>query len=310
MGRRLGPALASFLFAFALAGCGDEKSSEGLTGSSSETGVSSAPLPTQIVALTKQGDVVVIDRETKESRVIASFPPREDPQVEAGSFRAVDVTALPDGRFLLATCCEPAAGHMYALSEDGQRLKDQDIFAEDAGHDADTRVASGELVGLVIRPLSDLNSAAYTLAPPPNVSGVSPDSISWSAADDRIFFTMGDTIGVVDISADSLADATYVDPPDGSYWAGVANTTEGTVAIEQGGDSLHPSGPSRLLRLDMDTGASAELVSIDGRITDLAVDPTGSYLLWVEGGDLHWLAADVEATLPGDFVAAGWMSAA
>jgi hypothetical protein len=312
MGRRLGPALASFLFALALAGCGDEKSTEGLTGPRppSETGASPAPLPAQIVALTKQGDVVVIDRETRESRVIASFPPREDPQVEAGSFRAVDVTALPDGRFLVATCCEPAAGHMYALDEDGHRLKDQDIFAEDAGHDGDSRVASGELVGLVIRPLSDLNSAAYTLAPPPDVSGFSPDSISWSAADENIVFTLGDTIGVVDVSADSLADATYVDPPAGSYWAGVANTTEGTVAIEQGGDSLHPSGPSRLVRLDMDTGASTKLVSTDGRITDLAADPTGSHLLWVEGGDLHWLAADVEATLPGDFVAAGWMSAA
>jgi len=117
---------------------------------------------------------------------------------------------------------------------------------------------------------------------------------------------LGDTIGVVDVAADSLADATYVDPP----LAGVANTTEGTVAIEQGGDPLHPSGPSRLVRLEMDTGASTKLVSTDGRITDLATDPTGSYLLWVEGGDLHWLAADVEATLPGDFVAAGWMNAA
>ena len=94
---------------------------------------------------------------------------------------------------------------------------------------------------------------------------------------------MGDTIGVVDVAADSLADATYVDPP----LAGVANTTEGTVAIEQGGDPLHPWGPSRLVRLDMDTGASTKLVSTDGRITDLATDPTGSYLLWVEGGDLH-----------------------
>jgi hypothetical protein len=64
------------------------------------------------------------------------------------------------------------------------------------------------------------------------------------------------------------------------------------------------------VRLDIDTGASTKLVSTDGRITDLAADPTGSYLLWVEGGDLHWLAADVEATLPGDFVAAGWMSPA
>jgi hypothetical protein len=311
MRKRLGPALASLLFALATVGCGDTQSSQRSTGSSSHAGeTASATLPTRIVALTKQGDVVVVHRETKESRVIASFPPREDPQVEAGSFRAVDVTALPDGRFLVATCCEPAAGHLYALGEDGHRLEDQDIFAEDVGHDADTRLASGELVGLVIRPLSDLNSAAYTLAPPADVSGFSPDNISWSPAEDRVVFTLGDTIGVVDVSADSLADATYLDPPDGSYWAGVVSTTDGTVAIEQGGDSLHPSGPSRLVRVDVGTGESSEFLPTEGRITDLAVDPSGTYLLWVESGDLRWLGDSEEGVLPGDFVAAGWMSTA
>ena len=128
--------------------------------------------------------------------MVASFPPREDPQVEAGSFRAVDVTALPGGRLLVATCCEPAAGHMYALSEDGHRLKDQDLFAEDAGHDAGARVASGELVGLVIRPLSDLNSAAHTLALPPDLTGFSPDNISWAPDEDRIAFTIGGQLAV------------------------------------------------------------------------------------------------------------------
>jgi hypothetical protein len=263
-----------------------------------------------MVALTKRGDVVVLDRETQESRVIASFPPRVDPQVEAGSFRAVDVTALPDGRFLVATCCEPAAGHMYALSEDGHRLKDQDLFAEDAGHDARMRVASGELVGLVLRPLEDLNSAAYTHALPSDVSGWSPDSISWSTAGDRIAFTLGGEIGVVDVAADSLGDATFLAPPDGSYWAGVASTTDGMVAVEQGGDPLHPSGRSRLLRVDIETGEASELVPIEGRITDLAVDSTGSHLLWVEGGDLRWLGDGRGGTLPGDFVAAAWLNAA
>ena len=242
--------------------------------------------------------------------MIASFPPRVDPQVEAGSFRAVDVIALPDGRFLVATCCEPASGHMYALSENGHRLKDQDLFAEDAGHDAGMRVATGELVGLVLRPLDDLNSAAYTLALPADVSGWSPDSISWSTADDSIAFTLGGEIGVVDVSADSLGDAMYVDPPDGSYWAGVARTKDGMVAVEQGGDPLHPAGQSRLLRVDIETGESSELVPTDGRVTDLAVDSTGSYLLWVEGGDLRWLGDGKEGTLSGDFIAAAWLNAA
>jgi hypothetical protein len=172
---RPGPAVAGLLAALVLAGCGGTQSSESPVGSSSEAATTpSAPVPAQIVAPTNDGDVFVIDRETEESRVIASFPPRDDPQVEAGSFRAVDVVALPDGRFLLATCCEPAAGHMYALSEDGHRLKDQDLFAEDAGHDADKRVASGELVGLVIRALPDLASATATLGLPPGLSGFAP----------------------------------------------------------------------------------------------------------------------------------------
>jgi hypothetical protein len=306
--RRLAPALAGVLTALAVAGCGETESGGSPTGSSSEAVSTSAP--TGIVALTKQGDVVVLDLETEESRVIASFPPRVDSQVEAGSFRAVDVTALPDGRFLVATCCEPAAGHMYTLSEDGHRLKDQDLFAEDAGHDDGMRVASGELVGLVIRPLDDLNSAAYTLAPPSDVSGWSPDSISWATAGDRIAFTLGGAIGVVEVSADSLGDATFLDAPDGSYWAGVASTSDGMVAVEQGGDPLHPSGQSRLLHVDLETGASSELVPTEGRITDLAVDSTGRYLLWVEGGDLRWSGDGERGTFPADFVAAAWLGAA
>ena len=309
MGKRLAQALAGALSALAFAGCGDTQSSAP-TASSSETNTVSAPAPTQIVALTKEGDVVLIDRDTNESRVLASFPPRDDPQVEAGSFRAVDVMALPDGRLLLATCCEPAAGHMYVLSEDGHRLKDEDLFAEDAGHDAGTRVASGELVGVVIRPLSDLNSAAYTLALPPDLTGYSPDNITWAPGGDRIAFTLGGRLAVVDVSANSLADATYLDPPDGSHWSGAAYTADGTVAVEQGGDPLHPSGPSRVLRVDMATGESSELVPTQGRVTDLAVDSTGTCLLWVEGGNLRWLVDDEDATLPGDFIAAGWMSTA
>jgi len=304
------PAVAGLLAALVLAGCGGTQSSESPAGSSSEAAnTPSAPVPAQIVALTNDGDVVVIDRETRDSRVIASFPPRDDPQVEAGSFRAVDVVALPDGRFLLATCCEPAAGHMYALSKDGHRLKDQDLFAEDAGHDADKRVASGELVGLVIRALPDLASATATLSLPPDLNGFAPEDISWSPEANRILFTIGGKLAVVDASAGSLVDATYVEAPSGAHWSGAAYTQDGAVAVEQGGELLHPSGSSRLMRVDLETGDSAQLVSTKGRITDLAVDPSGSYLLWVEGGRLRWLAGAESGTLDGTFVAAGWLTA-
>jgi hypothetical protein len=267
-----------------------------------------AAVPGRIVALNEEGDVVVIDRETKQRKVVAAFPPRDDPQASAGSFRAVDVTALPDGRLLLATCCEPAAGHLYALTEQGKRLKHQDLFAEDAGRDAGgSRVASGELVGLVIRPLSNLTSALSTIALSPDLIGFAPEDISWSPEADRILFTVGGKLAVVEASAASLAEATYLDPSRGFHWSGAAYTSDGAVAVEQGGDLLHPSGPSRLLRVDPKTGKSSELVPTEGRITDLAVDPSGSFLLWVEGGRLRWLADGESSRLPGSFIAAAWL---
>jgi len=60
----------------------------------------------------------------------------------------------------------------------------------------------------------------------------------------------------------------------------------------------------------MESGTSSEVVSTKGRVTDLAVDSTGAHLLWVEGGNLRWSVDDEGATLPGDFIAASWMSAA
>jgi len=62
--------------------------------------------------------------------------------------------------------------------------------------------------------------------------------------------------------------------------------------------------------VDMESGTSSEVVSTKGRVTDLAVDSTGTHLLWVEGGNLRWSVDDEGATLPGDFIAASWMSAA
>ena len=87
MGKRFALALAGVLTALAVAGCSDTQSRVVPTASSSEADRPSAPAPLQFVALTEQGDFVVIDRKTKESRVLASFPPRDDRQVAAGSFR-------------------------------------------------------------------------------------------------------------------------------------------------------------------------------------------------------------------------------
>jgi hypothetical protein len=72
--------------------------------------------PEGIVALTQSGDIVEIDHRARTvERTIASFPPRDDP--EGGPFQAQDVSALPDGRILVDTCCEPAAGNITLVDE-------------------------------------------------------------------------------------------------------------------------------------------------------------------------------------------------
>lgn len=304
------------LTAALLARCGEapasrsEASPEAST-TPSPTTVTLAKPPARIVALTDQGDIVVIDRETTEEvQTIASFPPYEDPEVSAGSFWPVDVTSLPDGRILLATCCEPAAGHIYVLDENGRRMKEDDLFAVDAQADpAGDRLATGEIIGLAIWPLPGFASPATTLDLSTDQEGFAPEDLSWSADGGRILFTIGGRLGMVDASARSLAEATYVDAPTGSYWAGAAYTVDGPVAVEQPGAFLKPSGPSRLVRVDLGTGVATELVPVEGEITDLTVDPSGQYLLWAEGGRLRWLIDGGISTLDGEFLAAAWMTA-
>jgi hypothetical protein len=208
------------LTAILLAGCAETP----LAGSGASPEPSAPPSPSaeasreppsRILALTEQGDIVVIDRESAQQvRVVASFPPYEDPEVSAGSFWPVDVTALPDGRVLLATCCEPAAGLLYVLGEYGRQMENQDLFAVDAAADpAGERLATGEIIGLVIRPLPGFTSPTTTLDLPTGQVGLAPEDLSWSPQGNRVLFTIGGRLGVVDASSRSLSEAIYAECP-------------------------------------------------------------------------------------------------
>jgi hypothetical protein len=309
-------ALVLALTAILLAGCAETPvsgsgSSPAPSASPSPSAGTSREPPSRIVALTEQGDIVVIDRESMQQvRTVASFPPYEDPEVSAGSFWPVDVTALPDGRVLLATCCEPAAGLLYVIGEDGRRMENQDLFALDAAADpAGERLATGEIIGLVIRSLPSFSSPTATLDLPTGQEGLAPEDLSWSPDGSRVLFTIGGRLGVVDASSRSLSEAIYADAPPGSYWAGAAYTVEGPVAVTQPGEIFQPSGPSRLVRVGPQTGQAVELVPTEGQIADLTVDASGQYLLWVEDGRLRWLIDDEISTLDGEFLAAAWVTA-
>lgn len=64
--------------------------------------------------------MVVIDLDALATRTIASFPPAQagEPDIAVSSF-LTDIAVLPDGRILISSCCEPAAGYIRVLSERG-----------------------------------------------------------------------------------------------------------------------------------------------------------------------------------------------
>ncbi len=78
--------------------------------------------PRGIAAITESGDVVLIDLDTVIARTIASYPPVDD--VDDPDFTVffflTDIVVIPDGRILISSCCEPAAGYVRVLSERGK----------------------------------------------------------------------------------------------------------------------------------------------------------------------------------------------
>jgi hypothetical protein len=308
------------LVAVIIAGCGSgdaasPDNSEARTGglgdlSSTPTDASSPPeLPARIVALTAAGDIVVINRVklTREA-TLASFPWEEDSETGIIYGRAEDLTALPGGGILVSMCCEPAGGAVDLLDEAGersQRFTGWDPQVDPAG----ARVAIGGIPGIAIHDSSLAPRPLRTLEADPAVMDNMPTDPSWSPDGRQLAFTVGGRLGVVAVTAASLAEADILAPDEGTHWSSPAYTAEGIVAVEQSGSwkSWPRSGPSRLLSVDLETGETAELASSSGPITDVSVDPSGRQLLWVEDGQLRWRINGVPSGFDGDFVAAAWL---
>jgi hypothetical protein len=221
--------------------------------------------------------------------------------------RAEDLTPVPGEGVLVSTCCEPAGGAIYLLDEAGQR---HDKFS---GWDPQVdptgmRVAIGGIPGITIHE-SLAPRPRRTLEADPAVIDNMPTDPSWSPDGQELAFTVGGRLGVVTLTAGSLAEADILEPDEGTHWSSPVYTAEGIVAVEQRGSwtSWPRSGPSRLLSVDFETGEAVELASSSGPITDVSVDPSGRQLLWVEDGRLRWRINGVPSDLDGDFVAAAWL---
>jgi hypothetical protein len=292
---------------FLIAGCGADEAASGAKPTKPEA---SDP-PTLIAALTKDGDVVVIDRATLTRTALASFRRHEDPETGLIYREVEDLTALGDGRLLVSTCCEPAGGAVFLVAEGREPA---DTFSGwDPQSDSSEKVAIAGIPGIAIHEaLAPLPSHTLEVEVDLDALDYMPADPAWSANGRRLVFTVDGRLGVARVTADSLGEAKLLAPGEGKFWFSPVFAAEGIVAVERTGSHIErkPSGSSRLVSVALETGETVELASSSSPITDLAVDESGRHLVWVDNGTLRWRVDGAISSLEGDFVAAAWLPAA
>jgi hypothetical protein len=227
--------------------CGSgEAAPDGGAAQTGQAGTSEAASPSdppaRIVALTRRGDVVVIERASMaKEATVASFPWERDAETGIIYGRADDLTALADGSVLVATCCEPAAGNVY-LVEPGERRAE--VNGWDPQVDASgTLVAIAGIPGIAVHEAPLAPRPLRTIATAPDLS--QPADPFWSPDGRELAFTLEGGLGRVSAAAGSLAEAEILAPSEGTYWSSPAYTSEGVVAVEQSGAWAEgePAGP-------------------------------------------------------------------
>ena len=265
-----------------------------------------ARTPRGIAAITESGDVVLIDLDTLAARTIASYPPVDD--VDDPDFTVffflTDIVVIPDGRILISSCCEPAAGYIRVLNEKGKEVRPP-IGGDDPEIDpSGTRLAMAFLQSLAISPASLHRGEFRDIDARGRYSPFDP---GWSPDGERIIYSLVRRLGLVEATAGSLREAQSLESGEGIHWGSTAYLRSGPLAVEIDGNARQQEqGPSRIVRVNFATGRRRVLVSSTEAITDLATDRAGKALLWVEGGTIHWRVGAAEGSLAGEYLKAAF----
>jgi hypothetical protein len=257
--------------------------------------VGALALPTQVVAVTERGHIVVIDTATGGViRDLGGLDDPTDPAIQArpgGPFSITGVALHPNGRDVyFETCCEPAGGTIFRVPIDGS-----------------VPIDASQLV--------------------PVASGYGIDI----SADGRwLAFVSGPMIGVLDLA--TTEQPRYVESGEGSHeWVQVAINRDGTeLAIER---VLERSGDARqVLRSDVRTimiadGTYEDVPVAKGRFIpvwingtmlasapapgadprDSNIDGSGTWIIEVSSDGMLTGRGDGDVTIPGGpFTAADW----
>lgn len=276
----------------------------------------SAP-PSQAVAVTSDGRLVVIDTATgAERRELAH---RDDPRVphDEGGPSVIDgVTVSPDGVTVwFSTCCEPASGAVFRVPVDGSAPEEHVFDAYDPTMSASSRYVAGvSIPGVIVHdPVGDSGRVWWD----DRRSG-DYQEVAWSLDGAHIAVRVGleGELLLLDTRhfAFTEAEPSFTSPleprtVDGTGWLQPLFSRDGTLVAAHGADG---TGWTRRT-IDWTSGATTSEVPLPSKPLSQTYDATGEWLVTTledpgdAGGHVRWEGPGGKTgTIPGTFRLVAW----
>lgn len=264
-------------------------------------------VPATAVAATWDGELVVVRTTTGEHETVIDdrYSDLDLPASEGGHWFVSQIVLDGQGRVVVETCCEPAAGHIgrYEIAAGAEEEPLVDGVGPSLSPDAST-LAFGVIqfgVGLVEPPSRQpvrLESPEQSTAQYEATTWLGPGTLAYTEvhhqADASRTVIKRHELGSGDLADDEvLVESTepriqLATRHDGALvWA---STDVGVAHV-----------------IDPDTGEEVATFDLGGPIADIAYDATGTWLLVVgKDGELRWFGGGRSGTIPGRYTAAAW----
>jgi hypothetical protein len=263
------------------------------------TPVTATQRPTQAVAVTPQGHVVVLDTATGAVlRDLGGYDDPTDPAVaerEGGPYSITRVALHPNGRDVyVETCCEPASGAILRLPIDGSvRIDDANLEPVAYGYGLDLS-ADG-------RWLASVNEQGVTLTD--LETGEQITSTASAETSDLVRAAVNH-----DGTEVTVERALQYDPDNKPFYV----MRSELLTFRRVGDALEQTdrtgGDVRLLPVYANGGTELVTKATRDGVIDLTVDRTGTWFLATpyEMPLRGYTRADDEQEIPGSYLSADW----
>lgn len=278
-----------------------------------------APRPAQLVAITTDHRLVVVDVATGE--VLRVLVEGDDPDdfggegeepFAGGSFLDSLTVDQAGATVWFSTCCEPAPGTLRTVPLGGGEPSAAGFGYDPALHPVRDQVAVVEMQWVSVTGRDGRAVHRFEAALDPPVQIAKP---SWSpdGATLALEVTTGDGAAIHLLPADAeRLDAARVLPAQEARapWRTPVFDRDGALwVVEQPPTAEAPGGPSAAARLRVDpaSGEVLERRDLPGEVVRQTYDRGGTHLLIVlADGRVLWESGGDSGVVPGSFAAAAW----